>query len=72
MMEPLGLIELILCWSEDSYLFCAQSCLPSNHKAFDGDEIIMPEETRNILIDSLNIINYQTKFPEPKFGVLQV
>ncbi len=36
------------------------------------DEIIMPEETRNILIDSLNIINYQTKFPEPKFGVLQV
>ena len=36
------------------------------------DEIIMPEETRNILIESLNIINYQTKFPEPKFGVLQV
>jgi len=36
------------------------------------DEIIMPHQTRDILIKSLNIVNHQTKIPEPKFGVLQV
>jgi len=36
------------------------------------DEIIMPDQTRDILIKSLNIVNHQTKIPEPKFGVLQV
>ena len=36
------------------------------------DEIIMPDETRDVLINSLTVINYQTKFPEPKFGVFQV
>ena len=36
------------------------------------DEIINPSETRNVLIRSLEIINHQTKMPEPKFGVLQV
>ena len=36
------------------------------------DEIILPTETRDVLIRSLNIINHQTKMPEPKFGVLQV
>tara|TARA_S200000501_G_scaffold374031_1_gene422652 strand:+ start:1885 stop:3531 length:1647 start_codon:yes stop_codon:yes gene_type:complete len=36
------------------------------------DEIIMPQDTRNILIKSLEIVNHQTNLPEPKFGVLQV
>ncbi|MBC8198004.1 MAG: acyl-CoA carboxylase subunit beta [Candidatus Marinimicrobia bacterium] len=36
------------------------------------DEIIAPEETRKTLIKSLEIVSHQTKFPEPKFGVLQV
>jgi acetyl-CoA carboxylase carboxyltransferase component len=36
------------------------------------DEIIDPKKTRNVLIRSLNIINNQTKMPEPKFGILQV
>ena len=36
------------------------------------DEIIMPEDTRKILIRSLEIASHQTKLPEPKFGVLQV
>ena len=36
------------------------------------DEIIMPNETRDVLIQTLNIINYQTKKVEPRFGVLQV
>lgn len=36
------------------------------------DEIINPADTRKVLIRSLEIINHQTKIPEPKFGVLQV
>ncbi len=36
------------------------------------DEIINPEDTRKVLERSLEIINHQTKIPEPKFGVLQV
>ena len=35
------------------------------------DEIIRPEDTREILIRSLEIINNQTKLPEPKFSVFQ-
>ncbi len=35
------------------------------------DEIIEPEETRSILIRSLEIINNQTNLPEPKFSVFQ-
>ena len=35
------------------------------------DEIIEPEETRDILIRSLEIISNQSKLPEPKFSVFQ-
>ena len=35
------------------------------------DEIINPIDTRNIIIRSLEIINNQTKLPEPKFSVFQ-
>ena len=35
------------------------------------DEIIEPEETRSVLIRSLEIINNQTNLPEPKFSVFQ-
>ena len=36
------------------------------------DEIIDPIDTRNVLIQSLNIINNQEKIPAPNFGILQV
>ena len=36
------------------------------------DEIIMPQNTREVLIKSLDIVNHQTKIAEPKYGVLQV
>ena len=36
------------------------------------DEIIDPRETRKVLIRSLEITAHQTKYPEPKFGILQV
>ena len=35
------------------------------------DEIINPLETRNVIIRSLDIINNQTKLPEPRFSVFQ-
>ena len=35
------------------------------------DEIIEPEDTRIVLIRSLEIINNQTNLPEPKFSVFQ-
>ena len=36
------------------------------------DEIIDPIDTRNVLIQSLHIINNQEKIPAPNFGILQV
>ncbi len=36
------------------------------------DEIIMPDETRAVLIRSLEVCDHQTKMPAPRFGVLQV
>ncbi|MFC1481934.1 acyl-CoA carboxylase subunit beta [Candidatus Neomarinimicrobiota bacterium] len=36
------------------------------------DEIIYPEETRDVLIRSLAACDHQTKMPAPVFGVLQV
>ncbi|MFB0516563.1 MAG: acyl-CoA carboxylase subunit beta [Candidatus Neomarinimicrobiota bacterium] len=36
------------------------------------DEIIMPEETRQVLIRCLQLCDHQTKMPAPRFGVLQV
>jgi len=36
------------------------------------DDIIYPEETRNVLIRSLAACDHQTKMPAPSFGVLQV
>ncbi|MCH7938703.1 MAG: acyl-CoA carboxylase subunit beta [Candidatus Marinimicrobia bacterium] len=36
------------------------------------DEIIMPEETRQVLIRCLELCDHQTDMPAPRFGVLQV
>ena len=36
------------------------------------DEIIMPEDTRDVLIRCLELCDHQTRFPAPRFGVLQV
>ncbi len=36
------------------------------------DEIIMPEETRDVLIRCLELCDHQTQMPQPNFGVLQV
>ena len=36
------------------------------------DEIIMPEETREILVRCLELCDHQTLIPAPRFGVLQV
>jgi len=36
------------------------------------DEIINPEDTREVLIRSLELCAHQTKLPAPNFGVLQV
>lgn len=36
------------------------------------DEIIMPEETREVLVRCLELCDHQTKMPAPRFGVLQV
>ena len=36
------------------------------------DEIILPEETRPVLIRCLELCDHQTKIPAPQFGILQV
>jgi acetyl-CoA carboxylase carboxyltransferase component len=36
------------------------------------DEIIMPEDTREVLIRCLELCDHQTRLPAPRFGVLQV
>ncbi len=36
------------------------------------DEIILPEETRAVLIRCLELVDHQMKMPAPRFGVLQV
>jgi len=36
------------------------------------DEIIMPEETREVLVRCLELCDHQTLIPAPRFGVLQV
>ncbi|MEE9161652.1 MAG: acyl-CoA carboxylase subunit beta [Candidatus Neomarinimicrobiota bacterium] len=36
------------------------------------DEIIMPEDTRDVLIRCLELCDHQTQMPTPNFGVLQV
>ena len=36
------------------------------------DEIIMPDDTRQVLISCLELCDHQTKMPAPRFGVLQV
>ena len=36
------------------------------------DEIIMPEDTRDVLIHCLELCDHQTEMPAPRFGVLQV
>ncbi len=36
------------------------------------DEIIMPEDTREVLVRCLELCDHQTTMPAPRFGVLQV
>lgn len=36
------------------------------------DEIIMPEDTREVLVRCLELCDHQTEMPAPRFGVLQV
>ncbi|MBA7613660.1 MAG: hypothetical protein GH143_09025 [Calditrichaeota bacterium] len=36
------------------------------------DEIIMPEDTREVLVRCLELCDHQPRIPAPRFGVLQV
>ena len=36
------------------------------------DEIILPNETRNVLIEALDVINHQDEVEQSNFGILQV